>query len=273
MTTIMPRRLAVLGVFLTMLAASTAMPGCIIVVRGDRDSWSNTRERDTRYVEVAHQPGAPIHVNTENGRVNIKRGEGDDVSITADIGARSLDRLHEMEVVAERRADGSLHVFPRWPQGRRHGNEFCMFDITIPDASTVTIRTSNGAIVVAGVGHSLDVGTSNGSITIEGPTGPVEARTSNGRITATLDPANPGPVALRTSNGRVALNVGEAFTGRIAMSTSNGSVQINDAPPARINSIGRSSATLTFGEGGADSTVRTSNGGVTLSHINKGGAS
>ena len=269
MPTLMPRRLAILSVFLCALASASAMPGCIIVVKGD--GHSGRLERETRFVEVAHQAGAPLHVDTRNGRVNIRRGEGDSVRIEAHVGARTIERLTEMEVVAERRENGELAVYPHWPGGRWRSNEACSFDIIIPDASNIVVRTSNGQIAVTGVGDAVNATTSNGAVTIEGPTGPVEARTSNGRVTVALDPSNPGPVALRSSNGSVTLHVGDAFMGRIAMSTSNGRVQVNDTPPARINSIGRSSATLTFGDaGGAASTVTTSNGGVTLSYISRG---
>ncbi|MCC6661681.1 MAG: DUF4097 family beta strand repeat protein [Phycisphaerales bacterium] len=246
--------------------------------------WTMHEEtRDATAPAVAAAAG--ISVTTRNGSIKVVPGDADEVRISARLRARTPERLAQMRVTAEEDAEGVLVVRVEPAQGEWWGNEGCAISITTPadrPTASVTARTSNGRIEVAGVAGPVDLRTSNGaveardcsgkvfadssngSIMLAGISGPVEAETSNGSITARLADSAAGPVDLDTSNGSVTLEVGQAFTGTLSVATSNGLVTVPSAGRPTIVKRGRHSANLRFGDAPGDSTIRTSNGSVTV---------
>lgn len=290
---------AVLGAAV-LTAAST---GCIVVNAADsgnmsEDSGSSASGRkETRTLSIAHAANMPLAVATQNGSVEISRWEGANVSVTAEVRAKTEDRLAATTVRAERDAAGTLSLSVIWPDGKRLNNEGVSFTVRIPDASQVDVNTSNGRIRVEGVGEAavlqtsnaaisardirrdLKANTSNGGVTAENiggdvtaqtsnasivirdVAGKVDATTSNGKIDARLAQGSTGPFRLVTSNGSISAEAGSAFAGEVSASTSNGSIRFDDGTTTK--KAGTSFST-TIGSGGAKSTARTSNGSVDI---------
>src|SRR5690606_1785966 len=104
-------------------------------------------ERETRVMQVAHTPSAPLVIRTDNGKVEIVSDPAaSDVSITAELRAQTLDRLERTSVNAARGEDGTLRIGVNWADGRPLNSEGCSFDIVVPDALGVDVETHNGAI-------------------------------------------------------------------------------------------------------------------------------
>jgi hypothetical protein len=86
------------------------------------------------------------------------------------------------------------------------------------------------------------------------------------RASVTLLSMTLAPVKARnldTSNASVNVKVGQAFRGRVTLTTNNGSLHIGgQSPGMKTESTAKGHARLVFGEGGADSRVNTSNGGI-----------
>ncbi len=226
-----------------------------------------------------------ISVRSTNGGIKVVRGSDPDMLVEATIRARSEERLNATRIVSSREADGSYSVTVAWPDDKRLNNEGAEFLITVPGASELKLessngafnvegldaavyaRTSNGSVRVIGPARSVDAVTSNGTINIEGVTGEVTARSSNGWVRLMLDSENPGPVVLTTSNGNLTLGVGTAFDSEVELTTSNGGLNVDgfatgDAP-AFFESR-RNYLRLGFGDATHRSTLRTSNGSVTV---------
>jgi len=237
----------------------------------------------TRTSTIAHVAGSSLSVETGNGAITVEAKPGvKEVTVVAKLKARTQERLDATRVLAERAESGVLKVYVLWPDNTREGNEGCAFEITLPDVRGVNLRSSNGAISLEGSSGDADLHTSNGRVTVKGHdgglkvkssngaitgtgvSGAVDADTSNGAITFTLAPGSAGPVELETSNGAVTLHVGRAFAGELAVKTSNGALTLPGGPGVVIKDRDKRSATLTFGEGGKASKVRTSNGAVTV---------
>lgn len=250
--------------------------------------------RASRTTQIAHVAGMPVKVATDNGSVEILRGQAADVEITAHIKAQTQERLDATTVVVVREASGRLNISVDWPESHRKGNEGCSFEIKIPDAVGVTIETSNGHIKLEGLGGLADletsngaievtrhdgevrahtsngrvevnditgkanVRTSNGSVTLNQIAGSAEANSSNGAIDIRLSPTSPGPVFADSSNGSVKVEVGPAFNGVIDMRTSNGGITVDGAQATG----GKGNKKATVGSGGGDSTLSTSNGRI-----------
>lgn len=276
---------------------SLAFAGCSFV--------SEHLEHETRTMHVEHVPASALKVRTENGHVEAQGAPGSvtsaQVTIQAELRARTVERLAQTRIMATRDESGLLFIRVEWPDGGRLGSEGCDLDIHIPDARGIDIqtsnsalrienlagsallhtsngniavksqagavdaRTSNGSVQLSGIAGDAGAESSNGNITIDAAGGPVRAKTSNGSITLQLQDDSPGPVALRTSNGNVTFIPGKAFRGPLGMSTSNGGVHMNSVPSVRTVSMSKKAASVIVGENGEqapESSIQTSNGTI-----------
>lgn len=233
-------------------------------------------------VSAPHEAAKGLEVHARNGSVLIKPSSGGDVSVTATLRMLSDERLADTTIAANRQADGTLLIEARPPGGKWESSEGCSFEIALPDASGVkaisdngrielqgmsgeaTLTTSNGAVTSRDHRGPVHASTSNGSVKVEAAHGPVEARSSNGAITVTLADDSPGPVAAKTSNGSIEIHLGAAYKGTLDVSNSNGSVKCPEGTGIQVRRSGKHAATVTVGDGGPTSEVRTSNGAITV---------
>ncbi|MBX3357384.1 MAG: DUF4097 family beta strand repeat protein [Phycisphaeraceae bacterium] len=257
-------------------------------------------KEETRTVTADHVPQSPLAVTTQNGGISVTAVPNGPVSITAVIRAEDDDRLKATDIVAERKSDGALEIYAKWPDGKRRNRESCSFEIQLPDAGGVTLTTSNGAVSLTGLAGDASITTSNGRITCTDHDGNVTARTtngavevsrsrgkidattsngsikvdqapssvqctsSNGAITVAMTDSAEGPVRIKTSNGAVRLSVGQAFAGFLDLSTSQGGINLANAPAAKVVSKTKNAARLQFGDAIAPSTIQTSNGSIEI---------
>jgi DUF4097 and DUF4098 domain-containing protein YvlB len=265
---------------LLIVMSGLALTGCY-------HNWASSTT--TMNQNVAHISGAPINVDTRNGRIEVIASDDvSEVTIEARIKcvgrtqAEADDRLARTTIEVGRDTDRTLRIRPVFADGPR-GSDGASFLVRLPDAEGITLDTSNGSIVVRGTSGKLLADTSNGAIDVESHRGPINidtsngsieildghapivADTSNGSITVSLADDQEGPVRLDTSNGRIRMTVGPAFAGRVTMSTSNGAVKVRDEH-GRISSsdLSRSGGRIVVGEGTHDSRRDTSNGTIEL---------
>ncbi len=282
------RLLATLGAGL-LLAGAT---GCEV--------WEEARFKETREFTVEHVDNMPLSVETRNGRVTVRKSDGDQVEVVAELRAVSQERLDFTEVIADRQPDGTLAFSVDWADGERRNNEACSFDISIPNAYGVEIISSNGALDVSGLGGqarlrtsngrivaahhegdvsarssngairvkhstgSIDASSSNGSIVIRDATQGVTADTSNGRVEVEFGSGSAGPVDITTSNGSVDLTLNEHAAGVYSFDTSNGRVHAEGVKNVEILSTGKRHLKIRIGDSDTRSRVRTSNGSITV---------
>lgn len=262
---------------IVLVALATCMAGCVCNV-----STSDPVFKETRELTVEHRPASALRIETGNGAIEVRRSEKPDVMIKAVLQSPDQDRLSQASVITDRRANGELSVFVKWPEGKRRSNEGCSFEVEIPDVASSFLHTDNGAVRLTGLSGPADVRTHNGAVTVADHKGPVDAettngevriervagkvdaRTSNGAVTVRLTDDNAGPVQARTSNGIVTLEAGKGFAGEVDMSTSNGLVSHHGTGKAQVLSAGRQSMRIRIGDANQVSTLRTSNGMVTL---------
>ncbi|MFG0291909.1 MAG: DUF4097 domain-containing protein [Phycisphaerales bacterium JB050] len=261
----------------------TLLPASAIGLVGCASSYSTIEGQRSASMPITDS--SVISVQSVNGDIQVVRGDDLTLSVEATIRARDEERLNATQIVTNHEADGSYSVSIAWPNNKRLNDEGADFFITLPGVSELKLqssngafrienldaavhaRTTNGSIRIIGPSRSIDAATSNGAIQLEGTVGPVTARSSNGRIRLLLAPENTGPVVLSTSNGNITLGVGPAFSGDLAMTTSNGELNAkgfsSEHSPIHIESS-RNSLRLGFGEAAHKSSLRTSNGTVTV---------
>jgi len=258
---------------------------------------------ETRTTNVPHQSNAALAVKAVNGSVVVNQTDRDDVQIVAHLKAVSPERLEAAIVVADRDESGRLSISVEWPEGKPRNREGCSFEVQIPDADDVTIRTSNGKAQLSGLGGKADVETSNGAVNVKGHNGPLHARTSNGEIAAigvhgTIDASTnngkveiaeatdrvdaktsngaivislasdgPGPIDARTSNGPINLNLSRAMQGRLTLKTSNGAINVDSSCESQVVSAQKNRAVLDFGSSENQSSAETSNGAIEVKRL------
>jgi len=213
---------------------------------------------------------------------------------------QAVARLKDAAVTIVREDDATLVIRPVFPEPSR-SHDAAHLTVHLPSIAKADLRASNGSIHAAGLRGPLEARSTNGAITIEQHDGPAVMRGSNGRMTARsiagdlrvetsngridaeqvrgsvhatasngaitidLDDQSPGPVTASTSNGAITLITGEAFRGAISAQTRNGGLTLRDpARRAGDPELGRRSGTVTLGEGGEASSLRTTNGTITV---------
>lgn len=257
--------------------------------------------KEPRVETIAHVPGSAIKVSASNGSIKVIQADRGDVKIASHLRLVSPLRSEDTRVVADRNGDGGLEVRVDWAEGKKKNREGCSFEIEVPDGSGIELRTSNGAIVLSGLGGQaslntsdgkiyvtdhrgpLNARTSNGTIVVRGVDGPVDLKSSNGRISVNeaggpvkaitsnggvgiaFSPDSWGPVEAHSSNGSITLNLSSGFSGELyAKARVNGAVRTENLPEVQLISLGKNEARLRFGNSNEESTVTTSNGSIKL---------
>lgn len=242
------RRIArsiVASTFLVSIVSLPLLAGCVVSMGGcDWQSAKYTREQVTR---VPHVAGGGLDVQTENGKVTIRRGGTDEVTIKATIRATTQERAEAAKVNAGRSAGAdasgvdALVVRMDWPESKREPSEGASFEITIPQTAWVRVSTLNGGVTIENLQGTAELKTSNSGIQVNGHQGDVKANTSNGSVRASnvagslaAETSNSsvtisdvdGFVRAKTSNGTINLSLAPNSTGPLQLKSSNGSVHL-----------------------------------------------
>ena len=139
-------------------------------------------QEKTITLTVPHVPDSALKVESQNGSISVTAGDRDDVEVVAKLRMRSLERLDATRITTSRDDSDRLAITVVWPEGGRKNNEGCSFTITLPNATGVTVKTTNGRIRIAGLSGGAKLDTKNGKIDVERHQGNVIGRTRNGAI-------------------------------------------------------------------------------------------
>lgn len=250
----MIRRISVIGLLLLLLAT---LAGCTV-------SGSVIEKEDER--QTYQVGGSPrVIVTTFNGRIGvtvagdgvvearvIRRGSG----TSSAAAKRDLDNV---DVTFTQVGDTIRIEARREDDAQTIGNSGADVEVSVPAASSVELRTSNGRVESANVEGSVLVRTSNGTITTRGGR-ILDLDTSNGDISAN---APAGRVIARTINGGI--DILAAKDAVVTATTSNGPISFSGtlAPGAHTFETSNDSIDLTLpGDAAFQLDGQTSNGSV-----------
>lgn len=289
-----PRRAVALALVVVLLGV---LAGCTVT-----GSVIETEEERQTFQQVGPLP--TVIVETFNGRIILSvAGDGVvDARVTRRGSGTSTEAarrdLADVKVDFDRVGDRITITARRIDRQQTLGNSGADVEVTVPAASSVELRTSNGRVESANVtgsvlvrtsngpitvraGTDLDLDTTNGQISVNNARGRLRLRTSNGSIDilaaedalvsaqTSNDPITfsgtlaPGPHSFSTSNGRISITLpGDAafaFDGQ----TSNGSVrnEFTDLLMTDTSITGRTGRVTTPG---ISVVARTSNGDLAL---------
>jgi DUF4097 and DUF4098 domain-containing protein YvlB len=242
------------------VVGSMALAGC--TVSGTLSEFKNWEATfDEGIGQAPH-----VVVETFNGRIHVTAADTDG-SVVARVtsrgsgtsGAAALADLDKVQVTFVRDGIDVIITARRTDRPAVLGNSGADVDVTVPAASSLDLRTSNGRVETANVrgaikaitsngavttrgGRDLEIDTTNAQVTVNNPSGRVAVRTSNGaldiiaadRATVTAQTSNapitfagslaPDDHMFRTSNGDLTLNLPGNQRFAIDGTTSNGTV-------------------------------------------------
>jgi DUF4097 and DUF4098 domain-containing protein YvlB len=257
----------------TTVATSAAVRPALQRTQRTADRWCNNDNGDDRatYNEVRDfavpASGATLTVDASpNGGIRVVGESRGDIQAQAcvtataatDEQARALAQRVEVTATAQRiSADGPQNL------GRREGWHVS-YRLTVPNRTSLSLRTTNGGISLADVDGDIDFRTVNGGVSLTRVAGKVHGGTTNGGVDVDLEGSTwkGDGLEVETQNGGVEIAIPANYSARLETGTVNGRMNI-DFPVTVQGRIGRSIETQ-LGSGGPLIKVRTSNGGVNI---------
>ncbi len=254
---------------------------------------------------------ADLHLYTFDGSVEVRAWDKPEVLVQVEKRGQDKDVVSKIEVLADQK-DNRIQIEARY-SGRSGFIGFGVYHspsarliASVPRNTNLTIRTSDGSVVVERVTGRTEIKTadgsirasemsgdllaetSDGSIQIEDVAGRVEARTGDGSIRLSGTPtmlrarSGDGSIVLRirsgasmvedwmvaTSDGSITIELPDGFNAEIeAEPSSDGRVR-NDLTLSNATGGTREIRTLRgrLGEGGKKLTLRTADGTIRLTN-------
>ena len=185
-------------------------------------------------------------MDTFNGRITVTAGGEDAVDVRVTSRGSGSDQaeaeqdLAKVAVAITSTADRVTITARRTDQPVSLGDSGADVEITVPPASSLQLRTSNGRIEAANTSGSILARASNGAITTRGGRD-LDLDTSNGPVSVNLAQ---GKLRVRTSNG--ALDIIAAQDAQVAAETSNAILTFSGSLAPGSNTFATSNANLTL---------------------------
>lgn len=189
-------------------------------------------------------PGGRFELQADTGSVTVRGSSGSSATIVVTSNRDDIQSLFNFDF---RSSEGLVQVTAKKKTFQWFSNVNLHFDVTVPQQTSVSIKTAGGSIDVSSLEGGQDLHTSGGTIGAADVQGNVMARTSGGSIKvqnvkgdSDLGTSGGGITAnslqgtliAHTSGGSIHI---EGLTGRVDAHTSGGSIQ---ATLARGNSQG-----------------------------------
>jgi DUF4097 and DUF4098 domain-containing protein YvlB len=210
----MKRSLALMGLTLAVCALACAQDNT-----GDRVV---VPARNTTHPRV-------VNASTTHGSIVVKAYNGKEVIVETSSGSgsrrntdRTVDGLRRIDLPARglvvEEEDNVIQV-------RVNSSEAHNLVITVPQDTSLHLRSTHGHISAEGIHGEIEVSDTNGEINLTGISGTVVADTTNGSIKVTMDRVDPGkPIAFSTTNGSVDVTLPADLKANLKLRSSHGEI-------------------------------------------------
>ena len=235
----------------------------------DDGSWNSDRDTYCEVREITIPADRDvIRVDGEaNGGIEVEGWDKDEIRIRIKVKAwaRNDDDAREMAEAIEVDVDGRV-IHAEGPKQRRKNGWGVSYKIMVPKESNLELEATNGGIAVFDVEGEIYLDTTNGGLHIGNLAGDVRGRTTNGGLHVELSGKTWRGKGLdvRSTNGGVDLEIPKKYNAELETGTVNGGIHL-DFPVTVQGKIGKS-IKATLGDGGPRVRVKTTNGGVHVSH-------
>jgi DUF4097 and DUF4098 domain-containing protein YvlB len=211
------------------------------------------------------------HLNLDSGRngaVSIKGAMRSDVLVRARVEARANTEASAAIIASQVSIDGSGgQVRASGPQTAENSSWDVSYEIFVPQATDLTMKTNNGAITISDVRGNIHFQVNNGAVHLKRVAGDVGGTTSNGAIQADL--AGGGwegrQLEIGTHNGAVTVTLPASYSAHVQAETGNGRIQ-SDFPVTISGDLHPQKLDFNIGAGGPLLHITTGNGAIRLKH-------
>lgn len=222
------------------------------------------------------RPGAVLKVDNVNGRISVSSWDQPRIRIQAEKVVSRSDDSDAKKTMSGLRVEitaNATGVTARTVQPNDHGGSLLdllfgggggtnvNYTVTVPRTANVRVSNTNGGVQLSSVSGDLHVETTNGGVDLTRCAGAANVETTNGHIHAELATVDKS-VHLETTNGAIELVVPEKLGANVVAETTNGSVSSD--LPVLAKTMGRNEIRGAINGGGADVTLRTTNGGIRI---------
>jgi len=257
------------------VSAALGPPAAFGQMRDNRDKQLTCETRG--YNRQAHSceiretsfssPGHIVANPGQNGGVSIRGWLRTDVLVRsrvegwADSDAEAASLVKQINVET---SGGSITAHGPFNAGHREGWSVS-YEIFVPQASNVEVRSFNGGIDVSDVNGTLRAETMNGGIHLARMAGEVTGTTTNGGVHVELMGFSwqGRELDLRTTNGGVTVSMPAGYSAHVKAETVNGGVN-SEFPLTVTGRLNTRDIDANVGSGGPLIHISTVNGGVNI---------
>jgi len=204
-----------------------------------------------------------------NGGATVKGWLRGDVLVRARVEASGDTEGAAASLASRVMIDGSGgQVRASGPDAADHSSWSVGYEIFVPQATDVTLKTVNGGLTISDVRGQIHFDALNGGVHLKRVAGEVSGATVNGGITLELAGAMADwrQMELRTQNGGVTVAMPALYSARIQAETGMGRIQSDfPLPPGtdpRVRQLD-----FNVGSGGPPIHITTGNGGIRLKRV------
>jgi len=209
-------------------------------------------------VSVKNHTG-PVNARSSNGAVTVAKAGGD-VNASSTFGRVAVSEAAGK--VKAKSNNGAVEVV------KAGGPVEAASDfgaVTVDSApGDVTARSGNGAVTVKGGRGAVTARSNFGAVKVEGAGGAVDAASNNGSVAFSADKRFTAGFKLKSDFGSLSARLPAGAGGVITATTAFGRVTVNGADKASSVTGDHRSKVITLPGKGAESSMHTSNGSITL---------
>jgi len=226
-----------------------------------------------RYCEIREQSMAAMGLlNVDagrNGGTTVKGWSRSEVLVRARVESWGSSDGEARSLAGQVYIDSSGgNVQARGPENANESGWAVTFEIFVPQATNLTVKTVNGGIKISDVRGTLRFEARNGGVHLARLAGDVTGSTVNGGVNIELSGTtwDGNRLDVTTRNGGVNISAPANYSAHFQTETLNGSVH-SDFPLPLDGEPRSRNRDFSIGAGGALIHVATTNGGVKLSRL------
>ena len=226
-----------------------------------------------RYCEIREQSTPAIGIlnvdSGANGGATVKGWSRNEILVRARVEGWAGSEGDAHATASQVYVDTSGgHVQAHGPQSANSTGWSVSFEIFVPQATSLTVKTVNGGISVSDIRGSLRFDATNGGITLRRLAGDITGTTVNGGVNLELAGTtwDGSQVQVTTQNGGVNISVPETYSAHFRAETRNGAIR-SEFPMNVTGDIRSGNRDFSIGAGGPLIHVTTTNGGVNLKKV------
>ena len=236
------------SIFLAGLAfSSTGSPVNLNAVHSVDNSAVQAKADETEHFDQTYPITAngKVNLSNVNGSVTVEAWDRNEVRVEYTKTADSKERLNDVNVRIDSRADGiSIETdYDNWKRDNNtsnHGWKFSgklevTFKLTVPRGAMLNeIQTVNGSVDLADFTNYTKVSAVNGTVTARNIRGTARLSTVNGEVHADFDRLETGSkISLDTVNGHVNLVIPSDSNATVKADSLNGNISNDFGLPVR----------------------------------------